>query len=58
MDRRLERPEDLRVEIITLLLEVGADPDHKNRYGHGPRDAANKIANGLETPSVEAVRRA
>ncbi len=57
MDRRLERRRDLRVEIVTLLLETGADPDHKNRYDHSPRDAANKIANGLETPFVEAVRR-
>ena len=49
--------------IVGLIFEpdesvpTRADPDHKNRYGHSPRDAANKIANGLETPFVEAVRR-
>jgi ankyrin repeat protein len=52
----LSAPKDSRVEIITLLLEAGADPDHRNHYGHSPRDAANKIAHGLEAPFVGAVR--
>ena len=46
------------IEIITLLLEAGGDPDQKNRYGHSPPDAANKIANGPEIAFGESVRRA
>lgn len=41
-------PKDRKALVIKLLLDAGADPDHKNIYGKSPREVAIEGHKGLD----------
>jgi ankyrin repeat protein len=42
-----------KMDIIELLLDAGADSNHKNKHGRSPLDMASTIKNGIEKPFVD-----
>lgn len=49
----LSAPNEKQVELITMLLAAGADPNYENQSGSTPKRVAFEIGHGVEVPFKE-----